>query len=792
MKYTEIFKEARRLYDLGFAIHWLHPKSKRPVESGWGSGPRKEWSELERTFKAGYNVGVRLGSPSKLASGYLGVVDLDIKSKEERHRTEALSAATGLVGGASCPIVASGRGGGSRHFYCVTAEPFKTFNPAQSEEMVKVHQPSKKPSKAELKQLTPDEIESGVRLSRAWEVSLYSDGRQVVLPPSVHPDSGKLYAWERVLKGAKDLPELRFNGAAKRTTISKGSAATTTIWPESDFDFTPKEVEIAWLPISDEVRDAIVSGKGVTDRSAYLMRASNALVSAGLDQDEVLSVLTDPTTYLGACAYEHAQTKDRARAAAWAYRYTLKKVTGERDVTGIFGALPKPVKLTEEEMEAQAEELEIKAWRSEEHGFYLRGPKGGLIPDYKNLLYHYQLEHPYRSVADMKTVYLFNGTHYEDTTPIEIKAFAEQYFKPSPEDKIRNEFWNKVLVNNVIRRRFFIETTEGKINFKNGILDLNQETQALSSHSSEIGFRGVLPYDYDPAAKCPRFKAWLRSVMLDDQDLVDILQEFMGYVIRGGDYKYHKALWVGGTGRNGKSTFIDVMKALIGPGNFSTLSIKSLITDKFAGSDLDGKIANFSEETSPEEIADSGPFKNLTGDGDISAQKKFGDIYSFRNRAKLIMSYNTIPNLKDLSPGMLSRPLIVPFKKVIAETDQDHGIKKKLFTEMSGIFNFALEGWRRLEEQNQFTHSDQSEEALQTIKEESCNVTQWINHYVDFLGDDEGTEMRVTDLYELYKQKEKYPFGLSGFGRKLKAHPELGKRWNHDRFGASYRGIRVR
>ena len=155
--------------------------------------------------------------------------------------------------------------------------------------------------------------------------------------------------------------------------------------------------------------------------------------------------------------------------------------------------------------------------------------------------------------------------------------------------------------------------------------------------------------------------------MLGDEKLVAILQEYMGYVIRGGDYKYHKALWLSGTGRNGKSTFLSLLKALIGTGNFSTLSIRQIINDKFSAVDLDGKIANFSEETSPEELSDSGPFKNLTGDGDVYAQKKYGDPYTFRNRAKLIMTYNEVPMLKDLSPGMLSRPIIVPWKKDLTD-----------------------------------------------------------------------------------------------------------------------------
>ena len=114
------------------------------------------------------------------------------------------------------------------------------------------------------------------------------------------------------------------------------------------------------------------------------------------------------------------------------------------------------------------------------------------------------------------------------------------------------------------------------------------------------------------------------------------------------------------------------LKALIGHGNYSTLSIKQIINDKFSSADLDGKIANFSEETSPEELSDSGSFKNLTGDGELLAQKKYGDPYSFRNRAKLIMTYNEVPVLKDLSPGMLSRPIIVPWKKDLTdESTQD-------------------------------------------------------------------------------------------------------------------------
>ncbi len=386
MKANETLKEAARLHKLGFAIHWLHPKSKRPVESGWTSGPRKDWEYLKETFAPNLNVGVRLGTVSKIGEGYLAVVDVDVKSKDERHRKEAIAAAKKLLKGLKCPAVSSGRGNGSRHYYCLTAKPFKTFNPAVSDEKVKVMMPSKKPSKKELEELTSAEIAQGLRIANAWEVSLYSDGRQVVLPPSIHPDTNKPYIWAASLTNVESLPLVEFQMPEEVAPVktSKVLGAATNGELETIQDFEVCEVDIAWLPISDKMRASIVDGVGVSDRSAFLLPASSALISAGLSKNEILTVLTDPSTYLGACAYDHAKTKSRARAALWVWKYTLKKVMQERDAVALFKVAP-PVEtvqiLGEQEAKAQAEEIEDESdWRK-----YLDTEKWGA---YKNTLHN--------------------------------------------------------------------------------------------------------------------------------------------------------------------------------------------------------------------------------------------------------------------------------------------------------------------------------------------------------------------------------------------------------------------
>lgn len=374
---SPIFQEMKRFYQLGAAPLWLHPKSKRPIGNGWTTGPRKSYSELKAEFKEGMNLGVRLGTPSQIEDGkFLAVIDVDIKSSEERHKKEALSALRKITGQEKWPTVLSGRGGGSCHIYCVTKIPFKTFNPFVSPDLVKVHMPSKSPSKSELDALSEKEIKQGLRLSRAWEISFYSEGRQVVVPPSIHPDSGRAYEWsvDWDVK-RKNFPVLDFETwQDKEEKKSSSRPKVEGKWTHEEFDFRPDEtLDVRWLPdLSDKMRRLIVSGewKGsqVSDRSAYLIVAAGGLLSAGLDRNGVLSILTDKSTFLGECAYDHAQTKDRRRAALWLWNYTVKRVMEERDVKSIFSGveIEVPRELNEEETEKQAESFrEERGWEWE-------------------------------------------------------------------------------------------------------------------------------------------------------------------------------------------------------------------------------------------------------------------------------------------------------------------------------------------------------------------------------------------------------------------------------------------
>ena len=172
---TQMLSTARDLSDIGFSLHWLHRKQKRPKGDDWQNRAFQNFGLLSSGFASHDNLGVRLGEPSRLADGcYLHVIDADIRVPALRD--EALAALHELLGNTDAlPMVRSGSGGESFHLYFVTDKPFRSKKLAQSDGKFRT--------------------EDG-RWSREWELELFGTGKQVVLPPSIHP-CGKPYIWER-------------------------------------------------------------------------------------------------------------------------------------------------------------------------------------------------------------------------------------------------------------------------------------------------------------------------------------------------------------------------------------------------------------------------------------------------------------------------------------------------------------------------------------------------------------------------------------------------------------------
>lgn len=323
-----MLKEAKRLYDAGFAVHWIKPKSKAPVNARWTTGPREKWDALKRQYKPDYGLGVRMGEASKLKNGYLANIDIDIKSSDPRHRKEALSYIKKRFPGLlkKAPWVKTGYG--YRLFICTT-KPLQSGRLTSSNETVKVKLPTTKISGPQKSVLTEEELAKGWRVRPAWEIDFMSIGRQVVLPPSIHPETGVPYVWGRELSLQTPLPVLDIKVGDK--TRGTGQAEKTAE------PFRPIDVDLDLVPdLSPKIVAMIRDGEGVEDRSAMLLPVACALCEAGLSDNEILTILTEREYTLGETAYDHTKSGSRSTAAEWIRKYTLRKARKETDAKAVF------------------------------------------------------------------------------------------------------------------------------------------------------------------------------------------------------------------------------------------------------------------------------------------------------------------------------------------------------------------------------------------------------------------------------------------------------------------------
>jgi len=236
---------------------------------------------------------------------------------------------------------------------------------------------------------------------------------------------------------------------------------------------------------------------------------------------------------------------------------------------------------------------------------------------------------------------------------------------------------------------------------KNGLLDIY--TGVLYPYDSTHFSISTLPVKYDPDAECPNFIKFLTEVV--DYEGYVTLKEFIGYCLMK-KYTYHKALMLYGKGRNGKSTFLKVIEQLFGEDNISHVALHDL-SERFASSDLYGKMVNICDDLSSKDLQNTGNFKTLTSGGSLRAEKKFKPSFTFNNTAKLIFATNSFPRTSDNTLAFFSRWLIVTFSRIFEYgKNADPDLIERLTTddELSGILNWALDGLYQLRKNGYFIY----------------------------------------------------------------------------------------
>jgi putative DNA primase/helicase len=267
------------------------------------------------------------------------------------------------------------------------------------------------------------------------------------------------------------------------------------------------------------------------------------------------------------------------------------------------------------------------------------------------------------------------------------------------------------------------------INLKNGTFKIStQGTQLIKFNRTDF-LTYQLPFEFNPQAKAPIFETYLNKV-LPDKDRQKVLAEYLGFVfIKNGsnNMKEEKALILYGSGANGKSVFFEIVNALLGEINTSTYSLQSLTNENgYFRAKIANKLVNYASEINGK--LESSLFKQLVSGEPVEARLPYGEPFTLKQYAKLIFNCNELPKDVEHTNAYFRRFLIIPFDVTIPPHEQDKQLHTKIIeSELSGVFNWVLEGLNRLLNQKHFTECEAAQQAVEQYKKQSDSVKMFVD-----------------------------------------------------------------
>lgn len=450
----------------------------------------------------------------------------------------------------------------------------------------------------------------------------------------------------------------------KKTKISKDSQQDTS----SNEPTTP--IDINTLPVSDRIKDLIRNGNDGTyqSRSEADGAVIIALVHKGIGDEQIQQIFNSRDFAIGEKYREHTSPD----------QYLNHSIQRAKEKSN----------LTEEEM---IDPLFISgALVKSERGYQLR-----ILNLEEYLVRKYRI-----CILDQeRAMFRYNGKCYEQLTERHLNKLCQEELKQHRQlftKSSLSEFIHYAVGETLMDSEKARNDQINYLTMQNGLFNLDEET--LLDHDPRIFTTNLLPYNYDPSAQCPRFIEFLNEIFLNDQDKINFVQEAVGY-------SFHKSLptpavfFLLGDGSNGKSVFINTISNLVGKENTSNVSFNRL-ADEYYILELFQKMINISGETPHTKQIDTDIIKQITAGDWVTGRELYKQPMKFRPFAKHFLAMNKPPVIADASHGMWRRIWLIEFPRKFEEHEMDLQLEEKLSLELSGIFNWALDGYRKLKGKN--------------------------------------------------------------------------------------------
>lgn len=316
---------------------------------------------------------------------------------------------------------------------------------------------------------------------------------------------------------------------------------------------------------------------------------------------------------------------------------------------------------------------------------------------------------------------IWNGKHWHEDSKRQIEAITAKTLRAiygeakATEDKYQSKLlhdWAKrcerrsIRINSILDVRPMVSVKKKELdahnflfNCDNGVIDL--KTGELLPHDRDLLLTKLSPIKYDKNADCPNWKAFMESIFKThtgeaDHELINYLQKAIGYSLTGVT-KEQVMFFLFGNGRNGKSTFINIIQDLLGDYGRQTNSDTFLKKRNDSGINndvarLDGARFVSAVESEEGQQLSEALVKQITGGEKMSARFLRQEYFEFTPEFKVFFTTNHKPIVKGSDEGIWRRIMLIPFTVTISKDKIDYDLPDKLAKEMPGVLRWAVEG----------------------------------------------------------------------------------------------------
>lgn len=359
---------------------------------------------------------------------------------------------------------------------------------------------------------------------------------------------------------------------------------------------------------------------------------------------------------------------------------------------------------------------------------------------------------PYKIYCSNYQSVIYNGRFYETLGQQQLEKIIlglfDLIYKPASIMLRMNEITKTIFQ----RLTEYPKMVKNCISFSNCIVQITKSGKIYKTeHTPTIFTTKYFDYNYDEKAKCPMFMSFLDQIL--DKESQKTLQQAWGYVLMSSDISIEKVFCMSGCGANGKTVCEEIATAVFGGNkNVSNASISMLASDANMRADAYDKMLVYSDEMGRLNGADLDVLKSMASNQNVDCKLMRKDRFVAKWQPRIMFNTNRLPTSEN-THGFFRRIVIIPFNNVIPKDKQDiHLANKIIKKELSGIFNWVIEGMNDLIRNSCKIYESESNIGLiKEYKESSNSFLQFLKDFQVFAYGGTPEKVKLVTIRQHYK-----------------------------------------